>query len=138
MVTEYARIPLSELTTRQLMFHLLHRLESTMADLNQSVADLQAAVDAVGARFTGLIEPLKQALVDANQALADMTVQDEADKAALQAALDNASAQADQIEGQVTELNEIGADPAPDPEPEPEPEPTPEPDPEPTPEEPTP
>lgn len=128
VVTETANIPLSELTTRQLVFHLLDRTETLMADLNQSVADLQAAVDAVGARFTGLIDPLKQSLSDAQSALADLQVQDDADKQALQDALDNASAQADSIEGQVSELNDIGSEPAPEPAPEPEPEPTPEPD----------
>lgn len=128
-----ATLPLTELTDRQLLLHLHKRLETFMADLNQSVTDLQQAVDDVAGRFTGVVDPLKQALSDAQTALGNLQVQDDADKAALQAALDNASSQADQIESQVTELNSIGSNPAPAPEPTPDPAPEPTPEPDPTP-----
>lgn len=110
-----AAIPLSELTTRQLMFHLLNRTETLMADLTQSVADLQAAVDDIGIRFNEQLAPLQQALADATaevQRLVDEDVLEDAAQAdALNALLQQASDAADQINSQVDELNSIGAAP---------------------------
>lgn len=109
MTARRVTVPLNELTNHQLLLHLHNRLETTMADLSQSVSDLQAAVDGVAQRFTDQIGPLTQALSDAQAALANLTVQDEADKQALADALASAQTAADSIESQVTELNDIGA-----------------------------
>jgi predicted nucleic acid-binding Zn-ribbon protein len=114
-------LPLDQLTDRQIHLHLislydgilttLTSLEKQMADLNQSVADLEAAVDSINERFARQLLTLKGALDSANQALADEELDDQAKDAALQEALGNAQAAADQISEQVKELNEIGADP---------------------------
>jgi len=114
-------LPLDELTDRQIHLHLidlfesqvttLKSLEHKMADLTQSVADLETAVDAINVRFADALVGLQAALDTATTALADMTVDDEAQKAALAQALADAQAAADAVSGQVTELNAIGAAP---------------------------
>jgi peptidoglycan hydrolase CwlO-like protein len=114
-------IPLGELTDRQLHLHLiglldrqvavLTSLEHHMADLTTAVTDLQAAVDGINSRIAGQVADLQSQIDAGKSALADMTALDEADKAALQAALDGAQTAADSIEGQVDELNAIGAAP---------------------------
>lgn len=112
---------LEELTDRQLHLHhirlleeqnaLLKSLERHMADLQQSVSDLQEAVDGVNARVAGQVQSLTDALGAANQALADEALDDAAREAALTDALAEAQAAADAIQGQVEELNAIGAEP---------------------------
>lgn len=102
-------IPFSELTTRQLVLLLHERLTILMADLNQEVQDLQQAVADIGTRFDASVGSLTTALGEAQSALADMTVDDEAQKQAVADALDNASTQADTIKTQVDALNSIGA-----------------------------
>ncbi len=92
----------------------LARMEKRMADLSQAVSDLTTAVAGVAERVGPAVTQLKADLAAAQQAVSDITALDEADKAALTAALDTAQASADSIEGQVTSLNEIAATPAPD------------------------
>lgn len=114
-------LPLDELTDRQLhMFHIrllveqtatLKSLEKHMADLSQSVADLQSSVDSINVRFATEVAGLQSALDSANQALADEELDDAARDQALQEALDEANAAAEAINAQVEELNSIGADP---------------------------
>ena len=65
-----------------------------MADLNKSVADLEAAVDAINVRFASQLLTLKTALAEANQALADEELDDAAKDAALQEALGQADSAA--------------------------------------------
>lgn len=119
-------VPLEEMTDRQLLLHIARYVESQvilMAELDQSVADLQAAVDAVAQRFNDVVGPLNQALADAQVAVAALQVDDAATHQQLLDALNNAQAAANEIEAQVSELNAVGA-PAPAPEPAPEPAPT--------------
>lgn len=114
-------VPLHDLTDRQIHLHLislyekqaatLKHLEHFMADLNQSVEDLEQAVDAINERFATQLLTLKGALDQANQALADEELDDAAKDQALQDALGEAQSAADQISSQVEELNAIGADP---------------------------
>lgn len=100
-----------------------------MADLNQSVADLQAAVTAVAERVGQLTGPLQQEIanlqstlqaerdaaaslaaaedaedVEQNQALADA-------RAATDTALANAQQAADSIGAEVQKLNQVAATP---------------------------
>lgn len=115
-------LPLSELTNRQIHLHLiglyeeqvatLKSLETHMADLSQSVADLESAVDAINARFAGQLLALNTALQEAKQALADEELDDVATQDALNQALANAESAANQINTQVQELNAIGAEPS--------------------------
>lgn len=83
----------------------LSRLEHKMADLNASLTDLTAAVDTAVTALNTQVQPLKDQLAQAQQALADLQVQDDADKAALQASLDGAQSAADSIEAEVAKLN---------------------------------
>lgn len=124
-------IPLNELTDRQVHLHLiglyeelvstLKSMEHQMADLNQSVADLEQAVDSINARFAGQLLSLKEALDAANQALADEELDDEATQQALTEALAQAESAANQINSQVQELNAIGNEPDTPVEPDPSP-----------------
>ena len=82
-----------------------------MADLTSSVADLQAAVDAVAVRFASQIAPLQEALTDAQQKISEMELEDTEQVAALNEALASASAAAEQIGEEVRQLNAIGAEP---------------------------
>jgi peptidoglycan hydrolase CwlO-like protein len=121
MTQRRVSLPIDQLTDRQIHIHLiglyekqvtiLTSLEHQMADLNQSVADLEVAVDAINVRFADALVGLQSALDAATSSLADMTVDDEAQKAALTQALADAQAASDTISGQVTELNAIGAAP---------------------------
>lgn len=114
-------LPLDELTDRQLhVYHIrllaeqtatLKALEHQMADLNQSVADLEAAVDSINVRFATEVQNLQTALADANQALEDEELDDAAKDQALADALAAADAAASAIDSQVEELNAIGAEP---------------------------
>lgn len=117
------RIPLEELTNRQLHLHLiglldrqaviLNRLDSIVSNLPQSLDDLTAAVDAVAARFNDVVDPLVTANADLRtqvQQLIDSDVIEDAEQAAaLQAAMDAQDAAAERIQEQVTELNAIGS-----------------------------
>lgn len=96
-----------------------------MADLNQSVADLEVAVDAINVRFATELQNLTNALAAANQALADEALDDVAREAALAESLAAADAAAVAIDAQVAELNAIGAAPEVPVEPEPPVEETP-------------
>lgn len=107
----------------------IREVKNQVADLNQSVADLQVAVQAVADRVGQLVGPLQQQIVELqatlqterdaaatllasedaedvtqNQALADA-------QAATDAALANAQASADSIEGEVSKLNQVAAPP---------------------------
>lgn len=107
----------------------LREVKLNMADLNQSVADLQAAVNAVAERVGELTGPLQeeianlQATIQAerdaavalaaaedaedigqNQALADA-------QAATDAALANAQQAADGIQAEVSKLNQVASAP---------------------------
>jgi peptidoglycan hydrolase CwlO-like protein len=114
-------VPIHELTDRQIHLHLLNMydnvvtllksLEHQMADLNQSVADLEASVDAINVRFATQLLALQNALTEANDALAAEDLDDEAREQALSEALASAQSAADAIDSQVTELNAIGAEP---------------------------
>jgi chromosome segregation ATPase len=106
-------------------------VKNQMADLNQSVADLQTAVQGVADRVAQLTGPLQdqiaelqttlQAERDAAAALAAAEDQEDVEQnqaladaqAATDAALANAQASADSIEGAVDQLNQVAAQPAP-------------------------
>lgn len=121
MATRRISLPVDQLTDRQIHLHLiglyerqvavLESLEKHMADLNQSIADLETAVDNINTRFAGQLLTLKSALDDAHQALADEELDDAAKDQALQEALANAESAANQINTQVQELNAIGSEP---------------------------
>jgi peptidoglycan hydrolase CwlO-like protein len=115
------KVPLEDLTDRQLHIYLLSRLhlleevhasqiriEAHMADLSQSVSELTSAVDAIGVRFQEVVQPLHQALADAQKALADEELDDAAKDQALADALAAAEAAGSEIQAQVAELNQIG------------------------------
>jgi multidrug resistance efflux pump len=114
-------IPIDELSDRQALLFLIglaqdqtdaiKELENKMSDLNQSVADLETAVDNINVRFAGEVATLQSALDAANQALAYEELDDVATEAALQQALGDATAAAAAIRSQVDELNAIGANP---------------------------
>lgn len=114
-------VPLHELTDRQIHLHLiglyesqvalLKSLEHQMADLTQSVADLEASVDAINVRFATQLLALNNALTAAQEALVAEELDDEAKDAALAEALGQAEAAAAAIDAQVSELNAIGAEP---------------------------
>ena len=102
-------------------------VKNQMADLNQSVADLQVAVQGVADRVAQLTGPLQdqiaelqttlQAERDAAAALAAAEDQEDVEQnqaladaqAATDAALANAQASADSIEGAVDQLNQVAA-----------------------------
>jgi len=106
-------------------------VKNQMADLNQSVADLQTAVQGVADRVAQLTGPLQdqiaelqttlQAERDAAAALAAAEDQEDVEQnqaladaqAATDAALANAQASADSIEGAVDQLNQVAAQPQP-------------------------
>jgi len=114
-------VPIYELTNRQLHLHLidlyerqvtvLNRLEKHMADVNQSLEDLEAAVDSINSRFAAQLLALNSALQEAKQALADEELDDAATQDALNQALADAETAANRINTQVQELNAIGAEP---------------------------
>lgn len=118
---EVVKIPLHQLTDRQLTIHLvdllgrqvetLERLDSFMADLSQSVADLQAAVDNIATRFAAQLTPLQEALSQAQQQVSQLQSEDQEQVAQLNQLLSDASAAADAIQSEVSELNSIGANP---------------------------
>ena len=62
--------------------YLIDTLEKQMADLDKSVADLEAAVDSINVRFATELQTLQTALDEANQALADEELDDAAKDAA--------------------------------------------------------
>jgi chromosome segregation ATPase len=117
--------------------HILNKInkfrwevKNYMADLNQSVEDLKAAVAGVAARVGDLAGPLQaqiaelQATVQTEReaAVTLATAEDQEDvlqnqaladaQAATDAALQAASASADAIQGEVAKLNEVAAPPA--------------------------
>jgi chromosome segregation ATPase len=100
---------LTDRTTRRLT-HLERKmadLQQSVTDLQQSVTDLDAAVqNALTALNSGTVQDLKDQLAQAQADLAELQVQDDADKAALTESLQGAQDAADNIEAQVTALNE--------------------------------
>ena len=114
-------IALADLTNRQLKLHLIklledqvktnRRLEQFMSNLSSSVEDMQTAVDTMAVRFASQMGPLTESLAAAQAALADLQVSSDADKAALQAALNEMETAAASINSDVAELNAIGAAP---------------------------
>lgn len=121
ILRDMVSVPLDQLTTRQLLINLtrlmqkqqatLNRLDAFMADLTSSVADLQAAVDNMAVRFASQLQPLQQALADAQAQVATLELEDQAQQEALNTALQNAADAAEAIQNEVTELNSIGAAP---------------------------
>lgn len=100
----------------------LARIETQMAELQQALTDLQAAVAAVAQRVADGFGPLQEALTAAQQALTDFQAEDATEDAAYQAnvdtlttslgeALATAAAAADTIEASVAELNQVAAPP---------------------------
>jgi len=107
----------------------LQEVKNQMADLNQSVADLQAAVSAVAERVGQLLGPLQQQIANLQAALqterdaaAALAVAEDAEdvqqnqaladaQAATDAALANAQQAADSIETEVSKLNQVAATP---------------------------
>lgn len=87
-----------------------------MADLTQSVSDLQQAVDNIHGRFAEKVQELQDALSAANQALADEELDDAAKDSALSDALQQADTAASAIGAQVERLNSIGQGQDPGPE----------------------
>lgn len=104
MAAKRVSVQLDELTTRQLLLHVvipkLTSLEKLMSDLGTAVADLQSAVDGVAQRLLPEIAALEDALAAAQS--------DDADAAA--AAADAAAAVAN-IRTEVDRLNALGSDP---------------------------
>ncbi len=142
-------VPIRELTDRQLLLHLAetveeqtnatNRMEKQMATLKTAISDLQNAVDGVAVRLNGLVEPLRQSLVEYQERVSALELEDATQVAELERLGAEAQAAVDEIGAQVDELNALGADPSTPVEPEPvDPEPTPEEpvDPAPAPEEP--
>jgi uncharacterized protein YhaN len=135
--TSQIRLAISDLKdTMVYKFELLkdelQEVKNQMADLNQSVADLQAAVVAVAERVGQLTGPLQQQIanlqttlqaerdaaaalaasedaedVQQNQELADA-------RAATDAALASAQQAADGIEAEVSKLNQVASTPTPE------------------------
>ncbi len=107
----------------------LQEVKNQMADLTQSVADLQAAVVAVAERVGQLLGPLQQQIANLQTALqterdaaaALATAEDAEDvqqnqaladaQAATDVALANAQQAADSIETEVSRLNQVAATP---------------------------
>ena len=87
---------------------IINQIGNVMADLDQSVADLNAAVQGVADRVGPNVQALKDALAAAQAA-------DATDQASLSDALAKASTAADAIESDVTALNNVAASPAPAP-----------------------
>ena len=124
MADDSITVPISDLTDRQVLLAVLRttlRMEQQMADLQQAVADLIAAVDAVAVRLLPQIDTLRAQVAAGVQALADFEAADATEdaayqqavadlQAALQAQVASAQAAADAISGQVTELNALGAE----------------------------
>lgn len=132
--TSQIRLAISDLKdTMVFKFELLQdelrEVKNQMADLNQSVADLQAAVTGVAERVAALTGPLQDEIanlqstlqaerdaaaalaaaedaedVGQNQALADA-------QAATDAALANAQQAADGIDAEVQKLNQVASTP---------------------------
>lgn len=102
-MTEEIAVPLSDLTPEQLAratFARLSRLETSMSELDDAVADLKTSVDAISSRLLTKIDTLQSQLADAVGGQAD----------ALADAQQNVAA----IRGDIAELDAIGADqPAP-------------------------
>jgi len=113
------------LTTNPQILAQLEVLTNKMADLNQSVQDLRAAVTDVADRVNSLVTPLRDALAEAQntlvaerQAATDLAAAEDAEdveqnqaltdaQAATDAALADAAARADEIETEVARLNEV-------------------------------
>jgi peptidoglycan hydrolase CwlO-like protein len=107
----------------------IQEVKNLMADLNQTVADLQNAVQGVADRVGQLVGPLQQQISelqtalqterDAAAALAAAEDQEDVEQnqnladaqAATDAALQNASQAADSIQSEVGRLNEVAATP---------------------------
>lgn len=100
-------VNVEDASERQLLVFItnsLVRIEKHMSNLDSSVEDLSTAVTGIADRISALITPLQQALADAQAAGAT-------DKAALDAALTDATENAAAIEAQVSQLNSL-ANPA--------------------------
>jgi len=83
-----------------------------MAALNESLTELQDAVDAVAVRLNAFLIPLQTALTDAQTRVAALELEDTAQRDELTRLLAEADSAAAIVRGQVTELNAIGANPA--------------------------
>ena len=105
MAAKKVSIPLSELTSQQLLMYVvipkLNSMENKMSDLSASVDDLKNAVDGVAQRLLPEIAALEEALAAAQA--------DDADAA--QAAADAEAAVAN-IRTEVDRLNALGTDPS--------------------------
>jgi hypothetical protein len=119
-------------TNRQLLTSS-EEVKTIMANLNESGANVQAAVDAVSARVADLVNPLRDALAATQEDLAaeraaysDLVAAEDAEdvgqnqaladaQAAVDAHLAEAEAAVAQIDEQVAELNEVAAAPVEEP-----------------------
>lgn len=87
------------------------KLEEKVTALTDAITTLTASVDAANDRLTTLLQPLQQALAAAQSELADLKVADDADKAALAAALTDAATATSQILTEVSQIDTFGASP---------------------------
>ncbi len=88
-----------------------------MSALIDAIDALTASVDAANERITTLLLPLQTALASAQSELAYLKVQDDADKAALESALTDATSAASRILDEVSQVDALGTDTVPTPEP---------------------
>lgn len=95
---------------RDLLREQHEKMEERMSELTDAVTALNASVDAANERLTTLLQPLQQALAAAQSELADLRVQDDADKAALTSALTDATNAASKILDEVSQIDTFGAD----------------------------
>lgn len=133
-------IEISGFVTNRQLLTSFEEVKTIMANLNESVGNLQAAVDSVSQRVADLVSPLRDALAGAQEdlvaeraAYADLVAAEEAEdvtqnqaladaQAAVDAHLAEAEAAVAEIDAQVAELNQVAATEA-EPEPDVEPEP---------------
>lgn len=131
---DHLLIPLGEATDAQLLRALYARqtvllehvtgMEQTMADLQQSVAELKTAVQGVADRVGPRFDELTASLAAARQAYTDLVAAEDAEdvaqttelqaaRDALSAALTDAETAAGDISGEVAKLNAIAPAEAP-------------------------
>ena len=122
-------VPIGDLTDRQLLLLILDRTERQillMADLQQAVADLGAAVAGVTARLIDRLQQASDKIVALQEQADNLSADDAADKAAIQEAaqqvqdlVSEAADAAAQIESQAAQLNQLAPSAEPPPAPEP-------------------
>jgi hypothetical protein len=88
-------------------------LEDYMSALTDAIDTLTASVDAANERITSLLQPLQTALASAQSELADLKVQDDADKASLESALTDATTATSRILDEVSQVDALGAETTP-------------------------